>query len=126
VADENWAVTMAAWRQGSGSSIFLLGGGVCILFCWCLGTLTGLLAGSAIAHPETWALDFAFLAIFSALAASLWRGRVDVMPWLASIVLAIVASRWIPGNWHVVIGGVGGALFAAIPRSSPTDERDRA
>jgi predicted branched-subunit amino acid permease len=120
VADENWAVTMAAWRQGKGSSIFLLGGGVCVFLFWCLGTLTGFWAGAAVSHPETWALDFAFPAIFGALAASLWRGRADIIPWLAAIVLAIWSSQWIPGNWYIVIGGVGGALFAGFPFSSET------
>ena len=37
VADENWAVTMAAHRSGTGTTAFLLGGGLCVLAAWCAG-----------------------------------------------------------------------------------------
>lgn len=110
VADENWAMTMAAWRQGHGSSTYLFGGGVCVLLSWCLGTLTGHLAGAAVSHPEALALDFAFVAVFSALAATLWRGKSDFVPWTTAVVLATLSSQWVPGKWYIVIGGVGGAL----------------
>ena len=116
VADENWAVTMSAWRRGHGSSYFLLGGGTCVLGAWCLGTLTGHLAGAILTHPETWALDFAFVSVFSALAATLWRGKADLLPWIVAALLSIGAAKLMPGKWYVIIGGVGGALAGALNR----------
>jgi len=121
VADENWAVTMAAQRRGAASPEYLLGGGLCLVTAWCAGTLGGHGLGGLIAHPEVYALDFAFLAVFTALAISLWRGTRDLPPWLLTICLAILAEHWLPGKWYIVIGGVGGALVAAFPSAKDAD-----
>ncbi len=117
VADENWAVTMAAYRQGHGSSSFLLGGGICMISVWCMGTLLGHQLGALLAHPERFALDFAFVAVFTALTVSMWRGKKDLLPWIVASILAIVAEKLLPGKWYILIGGLGGAL-AAVPKGS--------
>ena len=114
VADENWAVTMAAYRRGDGSTHFLLGGGICLICVWSLSTLLGHQLGALVAHPERFALDFAFVAVFTALTVSMWRGTQDLLPWLAAAVLAIAAARWLPGKWYILIGGLGGALVSAL------------
>ncbi len=110
VADENWAVTMAAYRRGEATTGFLLGGGICLCFVWSCGTLAGHGLGAAIRHPEAYALDFVFLAVFTALAVSLWRGREDWVPWIVAIAVAILTEWWLPGKWYIVTGGVCGAL----------------
>jgi predicted branched-subunit amino acid permease len=67
-----------------------------------------------VAQPERFALDFAFVAVFTALTVSMWRGKRDIAPWLSAAVLAVVAERWLPGKWYIVIGGIGGALVPAV------------
>lgn len=122
VADENWAVTMARQRSGPVSTYFLFGGGVCVLLAWCSGTLIGHRLGAIIERPEAYALDFAFVAVFTALLMSLWRGKQDVVPWAIAAILALVTHRLLPGKWYIVIGGVGGALASALltlPQKSP-------
>ncbi len=114
VADENWAVTMAAHSQGKASTKFLFGGGICLLFAWCFGTMLGHRLGAVIQNPGAYALDFAFIAVFTALAISLWRGKNDILPWVSAAVLAIVSEKLLPGKWYIVIGGIGGALAAAF------------
>ena len=111
VADENWAVTMVEQRKGTATIWFLLGGGFCIFSVWCFGTLFGHQLGAVIQYPELWAFDFAFTAIFTALAVSLCRGKTDILPWLGAAVLAIFTEKYLPGKWYIVIGGVGGALL---------------
>jgi predicted branched-subunit amino acid permease len=120
VADENWAVTMAAHRRGAASPAFLLGGGICLGSVWCAGTLAGLGLGAVIADPAAYALDFAFLAVFTALAVSLWRGKNDIVPWLVAAAAAIAAERLLPGKWYIAVGGICGALAAVRP---PRKER---
>lgn len=110
VADENWAVTMAAHRNRHATTGFLLGGGICLCVIWSAGTLLGHRLGAVIAHPERFALDFAFVAVFTALTVGMWRGRRDVAPWVTAAIFAIAAERWLPGKWYIVIGGIGGAL----------------
>lgn len=127
VADENWAVTMAAHRRGAASTEYLLGGGLCLTLAWSAGTLGGHGLGNLIAHPEAYALDFAFLAVFTALAVSLWRGAEDLPAWGLTICLAILAEHWLPGKWYIVIGGVGGALvavFQSAPDTEAVSERE--
>lgn len=114
VADENWAVTIAEHRKNGTDPFFLFGGGVLLLCAWSAGTLGGNLLGSFIKHPEKYALDFAFTAVFSALTLSLWRGKGDILPWGAAIILALVTEMVLPGKWYIVVGGIGGAFVAAL------------
>lgn len=111
VADENWAVTMAAHHQGRASIGFLLGGGVCLLTVWCLGTLAGHRLGAFIQHPEAFGLDFAFVAVFTALLAGFWRDKADWLPWCVAAGLALLTSQLLPGKWYIICGGIGGALI---------------
>lgn len=115
VADENWAVTIAEHRKSGADPYFLFGGGLLLLAAWTGGTLAGNRLGAVIAAPERYALDFAFVAVFAALTLSLWRGKGDLLPWLSAALLALAAERWLPGKWYIVLGGVGGALAAALP-----------
>ncbi|GAB6906119.1 putative branched-chain amino acid transport protein AzlC [Desulfosarcina cetonica] len=114
VADENWAVTMAASRTGRATTGFLLGGGICLCSVWSMGTLLGHRLGALVAHPEQFALDFAFVAVFTALTVGMWRGKSDILPWLTAAMLAVAAERWLPGKWYIVIGGLGGALVPVL------------
>lgn len=114
VADENWAVTMARSRVSKVTPYFLLGGGVCCYMAWSGGTLAGLLGGASISNPESYALDYAFTAVFTALALGLWRGGKDVLPWVAAGVLALVTEKLFPGKWYIVAGGLGGAVTAVF------------
>ena len=114
-ADENWAVTMAAYQKGEAvGPQYLLGGGVCLILAWCAGTLLGHSLGAAIQNPEAYALDFAFIAVFTALSFSMWTGKENIIPWLSAVLLAIVTEQFIPGKWYVLVGGVGGAAVQAM------------
>ncbi len=114
VADENWAITMAAHRASGASTGFLLGGGLCLCCIWSMGTLLGHRLGALVAQPERFALDFAFVAVFTALTVSMWRGKSEIAPWVTAALLAVAAERWLPGKWYIVIGGVSGALVPFV------------
>ena len=114
VADENWAVTMTAYRRGQGTTTFLLGGGICLICVWSMGTLLGHQLGALVTRPEQFALDFAFVSVFTALTVSMWRGKQDLLPWAMASVLAVVAEKWLPGKWYILIGGLGGAFVSVV------------
>ncbi|NNK94563.1 MAG: AzlC family ABC transporter permease [Desulfobacterales bacterium] len=114
VADENWAITMARFHQGTSSVWFLFGGGLCVQAAWCSGTMLGHRLGAVIANPEQFGLDFSFVAVFTALVFSFWKGRQDVLPWIAASIAAVAAETLLPGKWYIVVGGVIGALVAAF------------
>lgn len=113
VADENWAMTMAERRQGGASTHFLFGGGLCVLLAWCLGTLAGHSLGAVVQNPEAYGLDFVFVAVFTALVTTLWRGQQDLTPWLVAAATAILCQQLLPGKWYIVLGGIGGAIVPA-------------
>ncbi len=125
VADENWAMTMARFYRQRTTSYFLLGGGLCVQAAWCLGTLTGHRFGAVISNPEKFGLDFAFVAVFTALVFSFWRGRQDFLPWLITVFLAVITEKIIPGKWYILVGGIGGALASALLLSGNNQQREK-
>lgn len=114
VADENWAITMARFHKEQVTTWFLLGGGICVQAAWCGGTMAGHLLGGAISEPEKYGLDFAFVAVFTALVFGFWRGRQDLFPWLATAAIAFLTEQLVPGKWYILAGGIGGALITAL------------
>ncbi len=113
VADENWALTMAA-KDGRRTPGYLLGGGLMLIVVWLGGGAAGHVLGAGLARPETFGLGFAFTAAFLALALGLWRGRGDLLPWAVAAGVAIVCAELVPGNWYIVVGSMSGALAAAL------------
>jgi predicted branched-subunit amino acid permease len=59
-------------------------------------------------------MDFAFTAAFIAIARSLWKGRLDLVPWLAAIVTVAASIRLagVAPSWALILGGVAGAGMA--------------
>jgi 4-azaleucine resistance transporter AzlC len=117
MADENWALAMEDFRKGGRDAAFLIGGGLLMFASWTSGTLLGRTTGSFIEDPARWGLDFAFTAVFIALLAGMWRGRsVDFVPWATAAVAAVVGNLLLPGQWHVLIGGLLGTAAGAMRR----------
>lgn len=123
VADENWAIAMARYHRETITTYFLLGGGLCVQLAWCSGTMAGHRLGAVITNPEQFGLDFAFVAVFTALVFSFWRGKQDLLPWMFTAFLAIVGEKLVPGKWYILIGGVGGALLTAFLPVKSSRER---
>lgn len=114
VSDEQWAMTMAEVRKGSGSVAFLLGTGVLSWFAWVGSTLCGRVLGAFIDDPTRYGLDFAFTATFLALLLGMWRGRGDLVPWIVGALAAILTARLIEGNWYIIVGGLVGSFAGAL------------
>ena len=114
--DENWALTVAARKAGRPVGWgYLVGSGLAILAAWLASTLTGALVATSLPEPRALGMDFAFTAAFVALARSLWRGRADALPWMASagVTAALALSGVFDPSWALVAGGVAGAALAA-------------
>ena len=118
-SDENWALTLA--RRAKDPSLgywFLVGGGALLVLVWVCAGVLGVLFAARIPDPETYAIDFAFAAAFIAISRSLWRGRSDAAPWITAVAVVIVATRLelFDASWAIVLGGLTGALVAAVRR----------
>ena len=88
--------------------------GLTLFLAWFGATATGHLAGAIIQDPTRWGLDFAFLAVFLALIAGMWRGKSDLLPWTVAAGIAILASQWLPGKWYILLGGLAGSIVGAV------------
>jgi len=114
VSDEPWALTMGEVRKGRGSLAFLLGAGVLCWTSWMVSTLFGRVLGAVIDDPTRYGLDFAFTATFLALLLGMWKGRGDLVPWIAGALIAMVTARLVEGNWYIIAGGLGGSFAGAV------------
>lgn len=128
VTDENWALTMneAAKREDrhtDGLASFFIGASLLLYVTWLVAGIAGHLVGGAVGDPKRLGLDFAFPAMFLALSVGLGRRHPNVLVWLASAAVAVLAERFLGGAWHIVLGAFAGVAVAALgykgPRHAP-------
>lgn len=112
--DENWALTMGEFADGSRDAAFLLGSGVAIYLAWVAATVLGALAGGIVTDVEQYGLDFALVAVFITLLVGLWDGRSDLLPWASAAVVATVSSLVVPGSAYILLGGLAGVVVAVV------------
>ena len=109
MADQNWALSVRAMQAGRWDAGYLFGSGAAMWTVWVGTTAVGHVVGSVVRPGPGHPIFFAALAVFVALCASLWRGRRDLVPWIAAAVVAVVAARLLGGTWYIVLGALVGA-----------------
>jgi 4-azaleucine resistance transporter AzlC len=110
MADQNWAMSVTQMQAGRGDAGFLFGSGALMWVVWVLGTAAGHLLGTTMRPPPGHPLFFTALAVFVAILAAMWRGRVDLLPWMVAGAVATGLARLLPGtSWYVVGGALAGS-----------------
>ena len=110
LTDESWALTTVEFDAERADGGFLVGAGLLLFALWVSSTTVGRMIGAAIQDPSAWGLEFALVAVFIALLASLARGRSTVLPWALAASVAVAAERWLPGAWYVLLGALAGSI----------------
>jgi predicted branched-subunit amino acid permease len=105
MTDGGWAITMQEVTRGRRDLGILAGTIIMQWPVWVGGTLLGALIGSAGLDPKRWGLDVLIAGVFATTVIGLYRGRGDILPWLAAIGGTAGALLWLPGNWYILIGG---------------------
>jgi 4-azaleucine resistance transporter AzlC len=118
MVDESWALTMREFHDGHKDAAFLLGSGFAILVTGQVSTAFGYLFGAVIRDPSLWGLDFAFLAVFTALLVGMWKGKANLFPWLVAALVSLAAAYILPGKWYILCGGLAGSLAGAWSHES--------
>ena len=54
------------------------------------------------------------MIVFVALVAGMWRGRRDLLPWLAAAAVSLLVSRLLDGSWYIVAGALTGACVGVL------------
>lgn len=109
LGDGNWALSMREYHAGYRDAGFLFGSGVATALPWILGTLGGHLMGRGIPHPSVLGLDFMLVAFAAAIGVSVFRGRGDLWPAAAAVLVAILFAWWLPG-WTIVAAGLAAGI----------------
>jgi predicted branched-subunit amino acid permease len=52
--------------------------------------------------------------VFVVVAATLFRGKRDIAPWIVAALVALAAKWLLAGNWYIVVGGMAGGMFGAV------------
>jgi predicted branched-subunit amino acid permease len=127
VTDENWALTMSEAAKGSDRPTgrraslagFFMGVSFLLYGTWLAAGLAGHLLGGAAGDPKRLGLDFAFPAMFLALSIGVGRRHPNVLVWLASAAIAILAERFLGGAWYILLGAFAGVGAAALSYKGP-------
>jgi branched chain amino acid efflux pump len=114
LADENWALTMGEFAQGKRNAAFLLGSGLVLYVAWVGSTVIGRTLGDVVHDPASFGLDFAFTAVFLSLLVGLWKGKADLIAWVAAAIVAVAAAHVLPGKWYILLGGLAGSVAGVV------------
>lgn len=113
LSDANFAQAMAARERGEMDAGILLGSGLTMWICWMTGTSIGVVAGSLLGDLSRFGFDAVMVAYFAAVVAGQWKGRADLLPWLAAAVVALVGAHVLPPGWHIIAGALTGGIIGA-------------
>jgi 4-azaleucine resistance transporter AzlC len=116
--DENWALTIVKHKDNKLSNrfifIYFVTTGVLFYLFWVLGTVLGNLFSEYIKDPRQLGLDFAFVALFLGLLFHSWRGKHDIVPWVATLIIAVICKIFIPGAWYIIIAALCGSFIGVL------------
>jgi branched chain amino acid efflux pump len=111
--DESWAV---AQREGRVDRDRLIGAGLVLLPAWCLGTVAGVLGGSALGDPEDYGLDAMFPALFLALLVGQIDGPRTRAAAIAGALIALALTPVAPPGVPIVAAAAGAIVALAVRR----------
>jgi 4-azaleucine resistance transporter AzlC len=112
LGDGNWALSMREYHAGYRDGAFLFGSGVATALPWVLGTVGGQLVGHNVPNPATLGLDFMLVGFAAAIGVNVFKGRSDLAPMAAAILVGLALYRWAPG-WTIVGAGLAAGLMGA-------------
>ncbi|RXJ84839.1 AzlC family ABC transporter permease [Arcobacter sp. CECT 8985] len=115
VTDESWAITMSKNKNEKINNYFLFGGGLCIFITWFLGTMTGYYFGKLISNPNLYGLDFAFLALFTALITTMYKTKSDLITYISTASIAIILEKYINNMSYIIFSSlIGSSLYIIL------------
>lgn len=120
MCDESWAMSLADAKRRAASGLpafslaYYMGASLGLYLTWVCFTFLGALLGPAVGNMESYGFDMAFPAVFLVLLKGMWSGARAALPWLVSLVAAVLACVLLPGAWYVVVGSAAGALSACF------------
>jgi 4-azaleucine resistance transporter AzlC len=113
MSDANFAYTMTARDRGEMDAGVLFGSGLVMWVMWTASTAVGALAGSLFGDISRFGFDAIMVAYFTAVITGQWKGRADLLPWIAAAAVAVAGTYVLPPGWHIIAGALTGGIVGA-------------
>lgn len=114
MADENWALAEKRARTHRLTPAYWFAMVVPFVLGWLTTSTLGATIGAALGDPRRFGADFAFTALFIALVAAFWKGRVTFWTVAGAGIASALAYKIVGPPWHVLAGASCGLLAAWI------------
>lgn len=120
MCDESWALSFSDAKKSTKLQFnyyYYLGASLGLYLTWVIFTTIGSLIGPLIGDVTHYGFDMAFVAVFLVLLKGMWKGVVASIPWLVSLLVAIISYLLLPGAWYVICGAIAGLMVAFVMAS---------
>ena len=114
LTEPGWLLALRYRAEGGTDAAIVLGSNFALWMMWIGGTVAGYLLGTLVAEPQRYGLDLIMPVFFIVILVPLWRGARAAVPWVAAGVAALLASRYLPGSWYLIVGAVAGAIAGGL------------
>ena len=121
MVDESYMVSITHYReQGKpqGSPHFLLASGLFMYVVWFAASAVGAVAGTSIADPLKWGLDFAMPATFLTMLLPQVVSRRLLAVVSVAAIAAVSAYLLVPGKWYIILAVAAGTLLGVALESA--------
>lgn len=125
MTDETWALAERRALDRPLTPAYWFGAGLTLFVSWQVWTVLGTVLGGLVPEPERYGIDFAFPAVFIALALGFWKGWRTAPVIGASAVAAVATHAVTSGAWYVIAGALAG-IAAAVLTTPPETEAEAA
>ena len=112
LVDENWAMAERRARTHRLTPAYWFAVAIPLIAGWLVTTTLGATIGAALGDPRRLGADFAFTALFIALVAAFWKGRVTGWTVAAAGVSSALTFKFAGSPWHVPVGAICGLAAA--------------
>ena len=114
MADENWALAEKRARTHRLTPAYWFAMTLPFVACFVATATLGAVIGAALGDPRRFGADFVFTALFIALVAAFWKGRVTGWTVVAAGLASALTYRLAGAPWHVPAGALSGLAAAWI------------
>ncbi|HKU69853.1 MAG TPA: AzlC family ABC transporter permease, partial [Burkholderiales bacterium] len=114
MTEPGWLIALRYRAEGGADAGTVAGSGFALWIVWIAGTMAGHIIGSLVAEPRRYGLDIIMPVFFTVILVPLWRGARRAAPWVVAGLSALLAARYLPGSWYLIIGAIAGAATGAF------------
>jgi 4-azaleucine resistance transporter AzlC len=116
ISDANFAYAMSARDRGEADAGILFGSGLVMWIIWIASTAIGALAGSLLGDLSRFGFDAVMVAYFTAVVVGQWKGRSDLLPFVAAAAVAVIGRYVLPPGWPIIAGALTGGIVGVWSR----------